>query len=164
MLQSANAGFGAIASLILYGIGSLQEKHPNFQAWRAMAWVRRICIISLNMSDAHCSSWEGSLQSSVSSVSTSLAHPRKFLCSSPRRSVWQTLALSATSQVTIALVPKVGNGIKSANASRIPASTCLGAMPSSRAFRTAASPHSVASSTRVLVSVRLLPDRGRDAV
>ncbi|VDB89939.1 unnamed protein product [Peniophora sp. CBMAI 1063] len=36
--QSANAGFGAISSLILYGIGTLQEKHPGFQAWRAMAW------------------------------------------------------------------------------------------------------------------------------
>ncbi|EMR66089.1 putative major facilitator superfamily transporter protein [Eutypa lata UCREL1] len=38
VFQSANAGFGAIASLILYGIGSVQHAHPEFQAWRYMSY------------------------------------------------------------------------------------------------------------------------------
>ncbi|TRM55732.1 major facilitator superfamily domain-containing protein [Schizophyllum amplum] len=38
VFQSANAGFGVIADLILYGIGSLQDKHPELQAWRYMSY------------------------------------------------------------------------------------------------------------------------------
>lgn len=39
VFQSANAGFGIISSLILYGIGSLQHKRgPEFEAWRYMSY------------------------------------------------------------------------------------------------------------------------------
>ncbi|ORY54937.1 MFS general substrate transporter [Pseudomassariella vexata] len=39
VFQSANAGFGIIAHLILYGIGSIQYKRgPEFQAWRYMSY------------------------------------------------------------------------------------------------------------------------------
>ncbi|KAK6951236.1 hypothetical protein Daesc_007767 [Daldinia eschscholtzii] len=39
VFQSANAGFGIIANLILYGIGSLQySRGPEFQAWRYMSY------------------------------------------------------------------------------------------------------------------------------
>ncbi|KAI1372567.1 MFS general substrate transporter [Hypoxylon crocopeplum] len=39
VFQSANAGFGVIASLILYGIGSVQHtRGPEFQAWRYMSY------------------------------------------------------------------------------------------------------------------------------
>ncbi|KAI2605721.1 MFS general substrate transporter [Hypoxylon fragiforme] len=39
VFQSANAGFGIIAHLILYGIGSLQySRGPQFQAWRYMSY------------------------------------------------------------------------------------------------------------------------------
>ena len=40
VFQSANAGFGVIANLILYGIGSVQKSRPDFQAWRYMSYVR----------------------------------------------------------------------------------------------------------------------------
>ncbi|KAI0880641.1 MFS general substrate transporter [Annulohypoxylon maeteangense] len=39
VFQSANAGFGVIANLILYGIGSVQYKRGSeFQAWRYMSY------------------------------------------------------------------------------------------------------------------------------
>ncbi|KAI0446935.1 MFS general substrate transporter [Xylaria telfairii] len=39
VFQSANAGFGIISSLILYGIGSARSSHgPEFQAWRYMSY------------------------------------------------------------------------------------------------------------------------------
>ncbi|KAI0376190.1 MFS general substrate transporter [Hypomontagnella monticulosa] len=39
VFQSANAGFGIIANLILYGIGSVQySRGPEFQAWRYMSY------------------------------------------------------------------------------------------------------------------------------
>lgn len=39
VFQSANAGFGIISSLILYGIGSVQEhRGPDFEAWRYMSY------------------------------------------------------------------------------------------------------------------------------
>lgn len=38
VFQSANAGFGVISSLILYGIGSVQYHRPEFQAWRYMSY------------------------------------------------------------------------------------------------------------------------------
>ncbi|KAI0549862.1 MFS general substrate transporter [Xylaria curta] len=39
VFQSANAGFGIISNLILYGIGSSQSSHgPEFQAWRYMSY------------------------------------------------------------------------------------------------------------------------------
>ncbi|KAI0007421.1 MFS general substrate transporter [Xylariaceae sp. FL0662B] len=39
VFQSANAGFGVIASLILYGIGTVQyARGPEFQAWRYMSY------------------------------------------------------------------------------------------------------------------------------
>lgn len=38
MFQSANAGFGVIAHLILYGIGSIQHAHPERQVWRYMSY------------------------------------------------------------------------------------------------------------------------------
>ncbi|KAI1203407.1 MFS general substrate transporter [Nemania serpens] len=39
VFQSANAGFGIISSLILYGIGSAKSLHgPEFQAWRYMSY------------------------------------------------------------------------------------------------------------------------------
>ncbi|OTB02783.1 hypothetical protein M426DRAFT_191565 [Hypoxylon sp. CI-4A] len=39
VFQSANAGFGIISNLILYGIGSVQYKRgPEFQAWRYMSY------------------------------------------------------------------------------------------------------------------------------
>ncbi|KAI0155386.1 MFS general substrate transporter [Hypoxylon sp. FL1284] len=38
VFQSANAGFGIIANLILYGIGSVQYSRPDFQAWRYMSY------------------------------------------------------------------------------------------------------------------------------
>lgn len=39
VFQSANAGFGIISNLILYGIGSLQDQRgPDFQAWRYMSY------------------------------------------------------------------------------------------------------------------------------
>ncbi|KAK7748091.1 hypothetical protein SLS53_001343 [Cytospora paraplurivora] len=39
VFQSANAGFGIIASLILYGIGTLQnQRGPDFEAWRYMSY------------------------------------------------------------------------------------------------------------------------------
>ncbi|KAI0908141.1 MFS general substrate transporter [Ustulina deusta] len=39
VFQSANAGFGIISSLILYGIGSSQSSHgPEFQPWRYMSY------------------------------------------------------------------------------------------------------------------------------
>lgn len=39
VFQSANAGFGIISSLILYGIGSIQEQRgPSFEAWRYMSY------------------------------------------------------------------------------------------------------------------------------
>lgn len=50
VFQSANAGFGIIAHLILYGIGSLQySRGPQFQAWRYMSYVGfalYLCYIS----------------------------------------------------------------------------------------------------------------------
>ncbi|KAI0892988.1 major facilitator superfamily domain-containing protein [Annulohypoxylon nitens] len=39
VFQSANAGFGIISSLTLYGIGSVQYRRgPEFQAWRYMSY------------------------------------------------------------------------------------------------------------------------------
>ncbi|KAH8885587.1 MFS general substrate transporter [Thozetella sp. PMI_491] len=38
VFQSANAGFGIISSLVLYGIGSKQYQDPSFQAWRYMSY------------------------------------------------------------------------------------------------------------------------------
>lgn len=39
VFQSANAGFGVISSLILYGIGSIQnQRGPDFEAWRYMSY------------------------------------------------------------------------------------------------------------------------------
>ncbi|KAI3322589.1 MFS general substrate transporter [Xylariaceae sp. AK1471] len=39
VFQSANAGFGIISSLILYGIGSSQSLHgPDYQPWRYMSY------------------------------------------------------------------------------------------------------------------------------
>ncbi|KAI1631112.1 MFS general substrate transporter [Biscogniauxia mediterranea] len=39
VFQSANAGFGVIANLILYGIGTVQyQRGPEFQAWRYMSY------------------------------------------------------------------------------------------------------------------------------
>ncbi|KAI8623157.1 MFS general substrate transporter [Xylariaceae sp. FL1651] len=39
VFQSANAGFGIISNLILYGIGSSQSLHgPGFQPWRYMSY------------------------------------------------------------------------------------------------------------------------------
>ncbi|KAI0109342.1 MFS general substrate transporter [Hypoxylon sp. NC0597] len=39
VFQSANAGFGIIANLTLYGIGSVQySRGPEFQAWRYMSY------------------------------------------------------------------------------------------------------------------------------
>ncbi|TRX92007.1 hypothetical protein FHL15_007104 [Xylaria flabelliformis] len=39
VFQSANAGFGIISNLILYGIGSSKASHgPEFQAWRYMSY------------------------------------------------------------------------------------------------------------------------------
>ncbi|KAH9885664.1 MFS general substrate transporter [Xylariomycetidae sp. FL2044] len=39
VFQSANAGFGVIAHLILYGIGSVQNSRgPEFEAWRYMSY------------------------------------------------------------------------------------------------------------------------------
>ncbi|KAI3398730.1 hypothetical protein diail_8596 [Diaporthe ilicicola] len=39
VFQSANAGFGIISSLILYGIGSIQNhRGPEFEAWRYMSY------------------------------------------------------------------------------------------------------------------------------
>ncbi|KIY45715.1 MFS general substrate transporter [Fistulina hepatica ATCC 64428] len=39
VFQSANAGFGVISSLILYGIGSLQYSHPDMEPWRYMSYL-----------------------------------------------------------------------------------------------------------------------------
>ncbi|KAI1404273.1 MFS general substrate transporter [Hypoxylon fuscum] len=39
VFQSANAGFGIISNLVLYGIGSVQYRRgPEFQAWRYMSY------------------------------------------------------------------------------------------------------------------------------
>ncbi|CAJ2502982.1 Uu.00g103760.m01.CDS01 [Anthostomella pinea] len=38
VFQSANAGFGVIANLILYGIGTVQYRRPDFEAWRYMSY------------------------------------------------------------------------------------------------------------------------------
>ncbi|THU87851.1 MFS general substrate transporter [Dendrothele bispora CBS 962.96] len=38
VFQSANAGFGVIADLILYGIGTLEYKDESKQAWRYMSY------------------------------------------------------------------------------------------------------------------------------
>ncbi|KAK8062293.1 major facilitator superfamily transporter [Apiospora hydei] len=38
VFQSANAGFGVIAHLILYGIGTIQHQHPERQVWRYMSY------------------------------------------------------------------------------------------------------------------------------
>ncbi|TFK53036.1 MFS general substrate transporter [Heliocybe sulcata] len=38
VFQSANAGFGIIAELVLYGIGRQGEKHPSVQPWRGMSF------------------------------------------------------------------------------------------------------------------------------
>ncbi|KAL1868555.1 hypothetical protein VTK73DRAFT_3611 [Phialemonium thermophilum] len=38
VFQSANAGFGVIASLILYGIGSVSYRKPGFESWRYMSY------------------------------------------------------------------------------------------------------------------------------
>ncbi|KAK7964292.1 major facilitator superfamily transporter [Apiospora saccharicola] len=38
VFQSANAGFGVIAHLILYGIGTVQHQHPERQVWRYMSY------------------------------------------------------------------------------------------------------------------------------
>ncbi|KAI0402214.1 MFS general substrate transporter [Xylaria palmicola] len=39
VFQSANAGFGIVSNLVLYGIGSSQSSHgPEFQAWRYMSY------------------------------------------------------------------------------------------------------------------------------
>ncbi|KAI1500298.1 MFS general substrate transporter [Biscogniauxia marginata] len=39
VFQSANAGFGVISNLILYGIGTVQfHRGPEFQAWRYMSY------------------------------------------------------------------------------------------------------------------------------
>ncbi|KAI2602520.1 MFS general substrate transporter [Hypoxylon sp. NC1633] len=38
VFQSANAGFGVIANLTLYGIGSVQYERPEFEAWRYMSY------------------------------------------------------------------------------------------------------------------------------
>lgn len=39
VFQSANAGFGIISSLILYGIGSLEHaRGPEFESWRYMSY------------------------------------------------------------------------------------------------------------------------------
>jgi MFS transporter, ACS family, allantoate permease len=39
VFQSANAGFGVLASLVLYGIGKAGEANANLQPWRYMAYV-----------------------------------------------------------------------------------------------------------------------------
>ncbi|KAF8915353.1 major facilitator superfamily domain-containing protein [Mucidula mucida] len=38
VFQSANAGFGVIADLILYGIGTIEFSRPNAEAWRYMSY------------------------------------------------------------------------------------------------------------------------------
>ncbi|KZT28235.1 MFS general substrate transporter [Neolentinus lepideus HHB14362 ss-1] len=38
VFQSANAGFGIIAQLVLYGIGRQGQKHPGEQPWREMSY------------------------------------------------------------------------------------------------------------------------------
>ncbi|KAK8079162.1 major facilitator superfamily transporter [Apiospora phragmitis] len=38
VFQSANAGFGVVAHLILYGIGTVQHQHPERQVWRYMSY------------------------------------------------------------------------------------------------------------------------------
>ncbi|KAH8194464.1 hypothetical protein TruAng_011373 [Truncatella angustata] len=38
VFQSANAGFGIISSLVLYGIGTVEYRDPESQAWRYMSY------------------------------------------------------------------------------------------------------------------------------
>ncbi|RYP76421.1 hypothetical protein DL769_003627 [Monosporascus sp. CRB-8-3] len=45
VFQSANAGFGVIASLILYGIRSVHNSRPDFQAWRYVSFFRGLLTI-----------------------------------------------------------------------------------------------------------------------
>jgi MFS family permease len=53
VFQSANAGFGVISSLILYGIGSKQYQDPHFQPWRYMSYVSgRLSRLSRQKADS----------------------------------------------------------------------------------------------------------------
>ena len=55
VFQSANAGFGVIADLMLYGIGTIEHKHPEVDSWRYMSYflggftivVGLLCLIIL---------------------------------------------------------------------------------------------------------------------
>jgi MFS transporter, ACS family, allantoate permease len=38
VFQSANAGFGVISSLVLYGIGTAEYRNPGLEAWRYMSY------------------------------------------------------------------------------------------------------------------------------
>lgn len=38
VFQSANAGFGVISSLVLYGIGTAEYRNPELQSWRYMSY------------------------------------------------------------------------------------------------------------------------------
>ncbi|KAL1589884.1 hypothetical protein WHR41_01274 [Cladosporium halotolerans] len=45
--QSANAGFGIIASLVMYGIGSHAEKHGGLAPWRSISMFLGSCTVVL---------------------------------------------------------------------------------------------------------------------
>ncbi|EFX02432.1 vitamin h [Grosmannia clavigera kw1407] len=47
VFQSVNAGFGIIASLILYGIGSVQYHRPDFEAWRYMSYEKKMANVRI---------------------------------------------------------------------------------------------------------------------
>ncbi|KAL1664346.1 major facilitator superfamily domain-containing protein [Schizophyllum commune] len=55
VFQSANAGFGVIADLMLYGIGTIEHKHSEVDSWRYMSYflggftivVGLLCLIIL---------------------------------------------------------------------------------------------------------------------
>ncbi|KAK3621088.1 hypothetical protein LTR56_023014 [Elasticomyces elasticus] len=47
--QSANAGFGIIASLVNYGIGSHAEKNGGLAAWRCISLFLGACTVTLSL-------------------------------------------------------------------------------------------------------------------
>ncbi|KAK5110532.1 hypothetical protein LTR62_005724 [Meristemomyces frigidus] len=47
--QSANAGFGIIASLVMYGIGSHAEKYGGLAAWRCISLFLGSCTLVLSL-------------------------------------------------------------------------------------------------------------------
>jgi ACS family allantoate permease-like MFS transporter len=59
VFQSANAGFGVIASLIMYGLGVAAQRNKNDEAWRYISYVSSCIQLTIRVKLISYSSWEG---------------------------------------------------------------------------------------------------------